>query len=447
MIYQKLKFCSSPSSRVWGGGGFVISYEPNNVTLSLLVTIHQRLANDMQTVNWNPNLSAVSDIISAIQNMLHSQTTMLDLDTPYSRAALFNPNQCAIELEDQSINERNHQLDTVLHEISDLETIMNGIQNLHQQLVEKKNKIIESINSHKRLKLALWRLPTEILSYIFVYCLPEDRYLSPASRRAPILLTRICRRWREVAVGVPSLWCRLRVAVEHNDWQKRAFCYDTWLKRTLGHPLSLALCCWTPLVRSLLQPYIHQIYSLDIDFQRLRRPECVFKDFSALQELTILNHITFKLLSSFAPLWAHLTKVEISIDKQDAFLHLLRLCPNLSSLTSHVDFLQKKSLKPFTHPKLESLRLYGEPWTSGEPLRGMFDALSLPNLRALHVWNTSIWPHEEFKTFLTRSACPLESLVFRGIVITVEQRVEYVALVPFLKVVVRNPHRKYSSYI
>lgn len=252
---------------------------------------------------------------------------MLDLDTPYSRAAPFNPNQCPIELEDQSINaiitERNHQLNTVLHEISDLETIMNGIQNLHQQLVEKKNKIIESINSHKRLKLALWRLPTEILSYIFVYCLPEDRYLSPASRRAPILLTRICRRWREVAVGMPSLWCRLRVAVEHSDWQKQAFCYDVWLKRTLGHPLSLALRCynnWTPLVRSLLHPYIHQISSLKIDFEQVEQPECVFKDFSALQELIIPNHITFKLLCSFAPLWAHLTKVELLVDKPDAFM-------------------------------------------------------------------------------------------------------------------------------
>ncbi|KAG1897116.1 uncharacterized protein F5891DRAFT_547129 [Suillus fuscotomentosus] len=375
---------------------------------------------------------------------------MLDLDTPYSRAALLNPNQCAIELEDQSINaiiterntERNHQLDTVLHEISDLEAIMNGIQNLYQQRVEKKNKMIQSMNPHMRLKLALWRLPTEILSYIFVYCLPEDRYLSPASRQAPILLTRICRRWREVAVGTPSLWCRLWVAVEHNDWQKRAFCYDVWLKRTLGHPISLALHCyndWNPLVRSLLHPYIHQISSLNILFGQVEQPECVFKDFSALQELIIPNHTTFKQLCSFTPLWAHLTKVEISVYKPYAFLRLLSLCPNLSSLTNYAKSPQKTSLSPFTHPKLQSLRLYGDSWSSREPLQNMFDALSLPNLRVLHVWNIKTWPHEEFKTFLIRSACPLESLVFGGTVImTAEQQAEYVALVPFLKVVAWN---------
>ncbi|KAG1845863.1 hypothetical protein DFJ58DRAFT_502744 [Suillus subalutaceus] len=379
---------------------------------------------------------------------------MLDLETPYSRAAFFNPNHCAIELEDQSINtiitERQKQLDTVLHEISDLETIMGGIQNLRQQLVENKNKIIESVNLHERLRLVLWRVPTEILSHIFVLCLPEDKYLSPASRLAPILLTRICRRWREVAAGTPSLWCRLRLAVEHNGWQKRAFCYDAWLKRTLGHPLSLSLRCydnWTPLARSLLQPYIHQVSSLDIDFQRVERPESVFKDFSALQELIIPNHNTFKLLSSFAPFWVHLTKVEISIDTQYAFLHLLRLCPNLSSLTNHMGFFKQKSLKPFTHAKLQSLHLYGNPWISRDPLLGMFRALSLPNLRVLDVWNTSMWPHEEFKTFLARSSCPLESLVFGGIVTTtVEERAEYVDLVPFLKVVVRNPSRTNMCY-
>ncbi|KAG1774385.1 hypothetical protein EV702DRAFT_930338, partial [Suillus placidus] len=83
--------------------------------------------------------------------------------------------------------------------------------------------------------------PTEVLSHIFVYCLPEDECLSPASRLALILLTRICRRWKEVIVGMPSLWCSLRLEVEHDDWQRRVFCYEAWLKRTLGRPLSLAL--------------------------------------------------------------------------------------------------------------------------------------------------------------------------------------------------------------
>ncbi|KAG2344820.1 hypothetical protein BDR05DRAFT_159123 [Suillus weaverae] len=40
---------------------------------------------------------------------------------------------------------RQQQLDAVLHEISGLETIMDGVRNLHQQLVDKKEKITRSI--------------------------------------------------------------------------------------------------------------------------------------------------------------------------------------------------------------------------------------------------------------------------------------------------------------
>ncbi|KIK37619.1 hypothetical protein CY34DRAFT_49080, partial [Suillus luteus UH-Slu-Lm8-n1] len=53
---------------------------------------------------------------------------------------------------------------------------------------------------------AICRLPTEILSQIFVFCLPQDQHLSPKPGLAPMLLTTIWRRWREVAIGFPKLW-------------------------------------------------------------------------------------------------------------------------------------------------------------------------------------------------------------------------------------------------
>ncbi|KAG1837737.1 hypothetical protein C8R48DRAFT_581809, partial [Suillus tomentosus] len=105
------------------------------------------------------------------------------------------------------IAEHQQQLDAVLYEISGLEAVMSNVKTLHQQVVEKKEKITVSMNLHKGLLSALWRLPTEVLSHIFSYCLPETRLLlSPSTLKAPMLLTRICRRWREVAVGTPELW-------------------------------------------------------------------------------------------------------------------------------------------------------------------------------------------------------------------------------------------------
>ncbi|KAG1816447.1 uncharacterized protein BJ212DRAFT_1271589, partial [Suillus subaureus] len=80
--------------------------------------------------------------------------------------------------------------------------------------------------------------PTEITSQILVHSLPKYRYLYPSSKLAPLLLTRICRRWKDVAVGLPSLWCRLYLDVNevHGRLAADSFCYDSWLRRSQGLP-------------------------------------------------------------------------------------------------------------------------------------------------------------------------------------------------------------------
>jgi hypothetical protein len=120
---------------------------------------------------------------------------------------------------------------------------MDKIKNIHQQLLQKKDSIIQSMNLHRGLSSALWRLPSEILSLIFIRCLPDTEHLLPSSKLAPMLLTRICRKWREVAVGMPSLWCRVIVDIDDDDCKRTAFCHDAWLERSRNRPLSLALKC------------------------------------------------------------------------------------------------------------------------------------------------------------------------------------------------------------
>ncbi|KAG1742870.1 hypothetical protein EDB19DRAFT_1604251, partial [Suillus lakei] len=67
-----------------------------------------------------------------------------------------------------------------------------------------------SMNLHKRLMSALWCFPTEILSQIFCHCLPKIPELPdlqlPSELSTPMLLTRICRQWRGVAMDLPNLW-------------------------------------------------------------------------------------------------------------------------------------------------------------------------------------------------------------------------------------------------
>ncbi|KAG1813978.1 uncharacterized protein BJ212DRAFT_1432772, partial [Suillus subaureus] len=110
-------------------------------------------------------------------------------------------------------------LDVITGEDLGLQTVRNGVSYRRRQLGEEKAVIIQSNTACRSLSSPIWRLPTEILSEIFLYCLPEDEHLVYASRQAPMLLTRICRRWREVAVGFPRLWCRLKVVFWYGGWR------------------------------------------------------------------------------------------------------------------------------------------------------------------------------------------------------------------------------------
>ncbi|KAG1858736.1 hypothetical protein DFJ58DRAFT_701778 [Suillus subalutaceus] len=433
----------------------------------------------MQTAYSKSNVSqSVSDIIAALQNILaRSQVIIPVLETPYS--TFHNTYRSTVEVDAQSviniIAERQQQLDAVLHEISGLQAVMDSVKNLHQQVVKKKEKITQSMNLHKALVSALRRLPTELLSQIFNLCLPETKLLlRPSTIRAPMLLTGICQRWREVAVGMPNLWCRLYVEADDKDWERAAFCYDLWFKRSRGRPLSLAFGCYhSTKLRSLLQPYITQITSLRVtvrSFQGLCPPLFV-TDLPALQELAILGMTTLDLptiaqsisrlpstirslkvidmrplfdierLSTFSPVWAHLTDIQIAVRHQDAVIHLLQLCPNLSSLTLRIAFDQIDPLKPFTHTKLQSLCITYDALLM-RPISDLLNALSLPNLRALEARRNASWPHEDMKALLARSKCPLKTLTVGGrVTITDAQRAEYVSLIPSLEVIVDHSSR------
>ncbi|KAG2159828.1 uncharacterized protein EDB93DRAFT_19331 [Suillus bovinus] len=444
-------------------------------------------ANNMQTAYSQFNtFESLSDIISALQNiLLRSQVIIPVLETPYSRVP--NIDHYTVGFERQSviniIAERQQQLNTVLHEISGLETVMDSVKNIYQQVVEKKEKIIQSMNLHKGLVSSLWRLPTEILSQIFNYCLPEielwslsaqdptEMYtdhlpeterLRPSVLKAPILLTGICRRWREVAVGAPDLWCRLYVERDDRDWEQAALGYDLWLKRSRGRPLTVTLGHHrSTKIRSLLQPYMNHVTSLRLSHPHGDHP--FVTDLPALQELTIRGwscpdiarsiwqlpstmrslHIisirsffNIEHLSSFSSALAQLTDVQIALYHLDTVLHLLQLCPNLSSLTLRVQNDQQDPLNSFMHTKIQTFRFVT---CLEEPscLSGLLNVLSLPNLRAFEARQESFFPHEDMKAFLARSKCPLETLTVSSRVrITDAQRAEYVSFVPSLVVVV-----------
>ncbi|KAJ7181106.1 hypothetical protein C8R46DRAFT_828947, partial [Mycena filopes] len=71
-----------------------------------------------------------------------------------------------------------------------------------RRLTEEKIAIQKSLDS---TVYPILTIPFEITAVIFVHCLP-DTPARPSSTMAPILLTRICRQWRDIAGSTPKLW-------------------------------------------------------------------------------------------------------------------------------------------------------------------------------------------------------------------------------------------------
>jgi hypothetical protein len=116
---------------------------------------------------------------------------------------------------------------------------------------------------------------------------------------------------------------------------------------------------------------------------------------------------------------ARLTDVKIRILDMDELPRLLRLSPNLPSLSMFdiENLITIESPGPVMHANLQYLTVHGHLFNDDDMGHGLFNAITLPNLRLVEYGEMGSWPHGEFKAFVKRLKCPLENLVNRQIIL------------------------------
>ncbi|KAJ7045937.1 hypothetical protein C8F04DRAFT_1066796 [Mycena alexandri] len=89
------------------------------------------------------------------------------------------------------------------------------------------------------------RLPIELWDLIFEECVPDAPNLSLVD--APLNVSQVCRRWRNISLSNPVLWSALAVTptrhhIEH-DYALEALhrIVQLWLRRSVARPLSVSL--------------------------------------------------------------------------------------------------------------------------------------------------------------------------------------------------------------
>ncbi|KAJ7186380.1 hypothetical protein C8R46DRAFT_274613 [Mycena filopes] len=285
-------------------------------------------------------------------------------------------------------------------------------------------------------------LPPEIVSEIFLNFLPAYPGIPPLSGLlSPLLLCRICHRWREIAISTPTLWNAIRLDITRPwDDEKAAAQLElvhAWLSRSRDCPLSITLtdsprspraaqfleaatlhCArWehvnlvVPLEDlHLIQGDMPLLHGLTIGPSVL--PDDDAAGVSIFDRAPRLTNVV--LTQNFVPFvmrlpWAQLTHLTglclLEHECTEILRHVVQLVEGAFSI-----FAGHEPYQPLPHPitlsRLCHLSLDAGDLGDGD-LQQIIDNFTLPGLRTLHVHGIAppaLW------TFIQRSQCVLEDL-------------------------------------
>jgi hypothetical protein len=143
-------------------------------------------------------------------------------------------------------DEREDILRLCIEPLQEIERIDDEIK----RLTSRRNALQFFVDAHRQLLSPIRRLPPEVLQRIFVGCLPEHpSYPAMHSSIAPVLLGRICSRWRDIAYGTAELWSSIHVVIpdlkvgphEAELADLRLTAMTEWLGRSGSLPLRISV--------------------------------------------------------------------------------------------------------------------------------------------------------------------------------------------------------------
>ncbi|KAJ7143558.1 hypothetical protein C8R43DRAFT_953995 [Mycena crocata] len=244
---------------------------------------------------------------------------------------------------------------------------------LIDQLIAKPTSLKAEIDAHVALMSPIRRVPTVVLQEIFAACLPTAHNALIDPHEAPMLLGRICSRWRSVAYSTPNIWSSLHIPTLEGGYipagieEKFEKSIQAWLARSAAYPLSISLSTF-PLYPS------HRIVDLVVKVSlRVRHlslstrplllgaedfpcPESIeirgaagsafLEDPPSVADTQSSHKVSLELTADVSALslrWSQLTDVDIgfyepndphstshSTSYQNAALEMLRMCRNLA---------------------------------------------------------------------------------------------------------------------
>ncbi|KAJ7051581.1 hypothetical protein C8F01DRAFT_1174307 [Mycena amicta] len=316
-------------------------------------------------------------------------------------------------------------------------------------------------------------IPPEITSDIFAL-LPTGviSTMDPDALIVPLVFGQVCREWRSISHGTPSLWRTLTLNIHYNSTEPSERCLALedlvpgWIERSGQKPLHLSLSAshrnsWgSAFIIYVVEIHASRIQELHLDLENVRFTQFaegtsarlpILWKFSGRVKSTQSTHCSFALLehspllrefafngdiilasSMYIP-WAQLVRFTVSNGVTTAqALEILRLATCLEEFTlqsaspSHDTRIDVENMTELVHPRLRKIDIYG---ASIHAL--LLPLLRLPKLEDLSLvltYGARSIEVSDLVAFVGRSDCRLKRLKIRASLGSRELRTLFSAL-------------------
>ncbi|KII88780.1 hypothetical protein PLICRDRAFT_54608 [Plicaturopsis crispa FD-325 SS-3] len=352
----------------------------------------------------------------------------------------------------------------IRHDIREVETHLSVVdeeiarlQDVLAQLTRKQDALRERLDGNRSFVSPLRRFPNELLSHIFIDCLPVD---IPDIRAVVLKLGSVCHTWWAVALSTPQLWTSV-YPTGRRSWFRAA---QVWLLRSGNLPLSLLYhppAAYSPAkIAYILELYstrwehlnfsiseIHEEFDNAIDegFPSLRSlvlnlgldfgPWWDLTTSTQLRKFSYTNSVLDKMID--VP-WGQLTHLTLWHQSQHRCVDFLSQAPNLVECNLHEVRTSpaEDSIAPSVLlPHLQCLLVTYEIHDSDTLDMLLFERATAPVLRELRLTSNTLAADRasSFMTFLHRSRCSLDLLAIHYIDIPEDEFIQCLSELPSLR--------------
>ncbi|KAF5340894.1 hypothetical protein D9758_012192 [Tetrapyrgos nigripes] len=185
-------------------------------------------------LNAAPSESELADIRTAITQR---EMRLAELEEEIGQVKLGVDALVGQQSDADQLSSDNSDAITVQSSLAQVDTEIQ-IHKAHlNHLMRERDEVLSDLDAQRAMLSPLSRLPLEILSTIFINCLPEEEYLNPHPKDAPLLLLQVSRGWRDLALSMSSLWSSISVRAGEDRCCPRKKLIETWLQRSGSRPL------------------------------------------------------------------------------------------------------------------------------------------------------------------------------------------------------------------